>query len=295
MRISKLALVAAGVVLAVSYSQITAADDGKTIGRVRVTTLQGASATIAGAVNAALSARYAPAAGRRFADKRIVSVRPRPNDPTRFDATIYDYTVEKAFDLVLDAKGKELSRKALTQQPARLMGELADAETIVRENDAFAAAMAKGSLALYEPMPPVTIDADGRRLVNVGVISPSVAGATIEKNEIVSVHIPTGLITRYPSGAPETSRAALLACGPGSQGCSYASGPCSYYQIVWPTVDPVWKLNIRHPSCTTSVQGQGTGLEITDVYYRGRLILKRAEVPVLNVLYAGNTCGPYRD
>ena len=42
-------------------------------------------------------------------------------------------------------------------------------------------------------------------------------------------------------------------------------------------------------------QSDGTGLELTDVYYKGRLILKRAEVPVLNVLYAGNTCGPYRD
>ena len=31
------------------------------------------------------------------------------------------------------------------------------------------------------------------------------------------------------------------------------------------------------------------------MYYRDRLILKRAEVPVLNVLYEGNTCGPYRD
>ena len=293
---SKLALVAAGVLLAVSFPQASAAaDDSKTVGRVRVTTLHGAAAASAESVNAALEARSAPAAGKRFADRRVVSVRPRPGDPARFDATIYDYTVERAFDLVLDAKGKELSRTALADQPARVMDEYVDAMTIVRENESFAPAMAKGALTLYEPMPAITVDADGHRLVNVGVISPSVAGASIEKNEVVSVHIPTGLIVRYPSGAPETSRAALLACGPASSGCSYASGPCSYYQIVWPAADPVWKLKIRHPSCTTSVQGQGTGLEMTDVYYRGRLILKRAEVPVLNVLYSGNTCGPYRD
>jgi subtilisin-like proprotein convertase family protein len=54
-------------------------------------------------------------------------------------------------------------------------------------------------------------------------------------------------------------------------------------------------MRVRHPSCTNSVQGDGTGLEITDVTFQNRLILKRGEVPVLNVLYAGNTCGPYRD
>jgi subtilisin-like proprotein convertase family protein len=292
-----LALVTVGILLAASLSQTAtaAADDGKTVGRVRVTTLHGAAEAIAMSVNAALEARYAPAAGKRFAEKRVISVRPRAYDPTRFDATIYDYTVEKAFDLVLDARGKELSRTALTEQPARPLNELADAEAIVRENESFAPALAAGALTLYEPMPPVTVDTDGRRLVNVGVISQAPAGASIEKNEIVSVHIPTGLVVRYPSGAPETSRAALLACGPPGSGCGYATGPCSYYQIIWPAVDPVWKLNIRHPNCTNSVQGDGTGLELTDVYYKGRLILKRAEVPVLNVLYSGNTCGPYRD
>ena len=289
-------MVVAGFLFAVWFPEVIAAtDDSKTVGRVRVTTLHGTTEMSAVSVNAALEARYAPAAGKRFADKRVISVRPRAYDPTRFDATIYDYTVEKAFDLVLDAKGKELSRTALAEQPARLLDELADAEAVVRANEAFAPAFTAGAITLYEAMPPVTVDGEGRRLVNVGVISQAPAGASIEKNEIVSVHIPTGLVMRYPSGAPETSRAALLACGPPSSGCGYASGPCSYYQIVWPTTDPVWKLNVRHPSCTSSVQGDGTGLELTDVYYRGRLILKRAEVPVLNVLYSGNTCGPWRD
>ena len=196
---------------------------------------------------------------------------------------------------MLDAKAKELSRKPLTDQPARVMDELADAETIVRENEAFAQAFANDALTLYEPMPAVSVDPDGRRLVNVGVMSPSRAGASIDKNEIVSVDIASGNIVRYPSGAPETSRAALLSCGPAASGCAAVAGTCSYYQIVWPAADPVWKLNIRHPSCTSSVQADGTGLELTDVYYKGRLILKRAEVPVLNVLYANNTCGPYRD
>lgn len=285
----------AGFAVASFFSVHAANDDGTTVGRVRVTAVHGPKATAADAVNDALSKRYAAAAGKRFPDRRIISVRPRLDDPLHFDATIYDYTLETAFDLVLDAKGKELSRKALAEQPARTLAELADAETVVRENPAFSEAVAAGAIKTYEPMPAVTLDADGRRMVNVGVISYANAGESLEKNEIVSVHISSGTVVRYPSGAPETSRAALLACGPGTSGCSYTTGPCSYYQVVWPAADPVWRFKIRHPSCTSSVQGDGTGLELTDVYYKGRLILKRAEVPVLNVLYAGNVCGPYRD
>ncbi len=293
---TRLALLATGMVLAASYPGAPrAADDGRTVGRVRVTTVREATSSRAESVASALATRFAPAPGNRFAELRVVSVRPRPDEEARFDATIYDYTVEQAYDLVLDVKGRELSRKTITGQPARSRNELADAETIVRESAPFAPSVSQGTIVVYEPMPAVTVDPDGRRLVNVGVMSRALAGQSLAKNEIVSVHIPTGTVVRYPSGAPETSRAALLACGPATSGCSYATGPCSDYQILWPAADPVWKLNIRHPSCTQSVQGDGTGLELTDVYYRGRLILKRAEVPVLNVLYAGNSCGPYRD
>lgn len=293
---SKLLPVAVGLCLAVSISVIHAGDEGKTVGRVRVTTLLGGADASTDAVGAALASQFAPPQGKRFPDKRIISIRPRSGEPARFDATIYDYTVEKAFDLVVDLKGREIGRKEIPEQPARSMDELADASTIVRENQAFAEALATGALMIYEPMPAITVDADGRRRVNVGVMTPSTAGASMKTNEIVSVHIPTASIARYPSGAPDSSRAQLLACGPNTSGCSYSiTQPCSYYQVSWPTTSPVWKLNIRHPSCTTSVQSNGTGLELTNVYYQGRLILKRAEVPVLNVLYSGNTCGPYRD
>jgi subtilisin-like proprotein convertase family protein len=264
-----------------------------TIGRVRVTTIREADTARQELVAQRLATRFA-ASGHRFADVRVISLRPRSDDP-RFDATIYDYKVERTFELVLDAEGKELERHAAPGQPARTIQEVEDAASLVREDAQFKDAIGKGALALYEAMPPVTVDADGRRLINVGVMSPPENGYTVERNEIVSVHIPSGTIVRHASGAPDTARALTLACGPASGGSCPATGTCSFYQIVWPAADPVWKLNVRHPSCTQSVQSQGTGLEITDVFYRDRLVLKRGEVPVLNVLYDGNTCGPYRD
>jgi hypothetical protein len=290
-------LLSTGVILAVSFGQTaSAADDSRTVGRVRVTTLQGTAAASAESVKLTVKALYAPAAGKRFAVRRVISVRPRLDDPTRFDATFYDYTAERTFELVLDARGKALSRKEVAGQPARAPDEFTDAVTIVRENPAFAEALAAGSIAPYDPMPSISVDADGRRLVNVGVISPAAAGQPLERNEIVSVDIPTGRVIRYARGAPDTSRATLTSCGPPISDCGAPVGTCtSYYQIQWPSASPVWKLKVRHPLCTDSVEPDGTGLELTDVYYQGRLILKRAEMPVLNVLYAGDNCGPFRD
>jgi hypothetical protein len=39
----------------------------------------------------------------------------------------------------------------------------------------------------------------------------------------------------------------------------------------------------------------GSGLELRGVSYRGKRVLYRAHVPILNVKYAGDACGPYRD
>jgi subtilisin-like proprotein convertase family protein len=268
----------------------------ETVGRVKVVPVGQSSGERWASVADALASRFAPSGDKKFPDQRVISLRPRTDDPDRFDATIYDYRTERSYDVVVDTSGNELSRRPSSEQPARTLQELADAYAVVGANPAFSKALAKGELQLYEAMPPVTVDANGRRLVNVGIMSTPVAGKALAKNEIVSVDVPTGRVVRYPSGAPETSRAGLLACGPGSSTCGAATGSCtSSYQVSWPASDPVWKFTITHPSCTQSVQSQGTGLAITDVYYRGRLILKRGEVPVLNVLYSGNTCGPYRD
>jgi subtilisin-like proprotein convertase family protein len=271
------------------------AEEGKTVGRVKVTVArEGATATWDG-VSAALEDRFQPGKSSRFANKRVVSLRPSETSPTQYEATVYDYEKQRAFELVVDADGRELSRRPSMDQPARSPAELADAYTIVSEHPAYAKGLAKGELQIYEAMPPVTVDGLGRRLINVGIMSPPTAGHPLTKNEIVSVSIPTGEVVKYAGGAPETSRANLFACGPGSSGCSASTATCAYYHVSWPAADPVWELNVRHPSCTSSVQGDGTGLELTDVYYRGRLILKRAEVPVLNVKYAGDSCGPFRD
>ncbi|HEX5044141.1 MAG TPA: proprotein convertase P-domain-containing protein [Candidatus Polarisedimenticolaceae bacterium] len=285
-----------GVVgVAALFLAADAAAATKTVGRVTVTKVEESTSLAVSRVRQALAERFAAPEGRRFPEVRVVSVRPR--DDGRFDATLYDYAVQRGYEVLLEAEGKELARTPLPGQPARSPAELEDAATLVRESAAFGSGLAKGGvLELYEPMPPVSVDAAGRRLVNVGVMSHPSAGNPLQANEIVSVDLASGEIVRYEAKAPDTARATVaLACGPGTSGCSYSSTSCASYLVSWPSSNPVWTMKVRHPSCTNDVQGDGTGLEITDVTFQDRLILKRGEVPVLNVLYAGNTCGPYRD
>ena len=69
--------------------------------------------------------------------------------------------------------------------------------------------------------------------------------------------------------------------------------------VTWPAVNPVWDFCWVRP--VDSSGPAGSGLELTDVRYKGTLILGRAHIPLLNVKYAPNVnaCGGanlcYRD
>lgn len=70
----------------------------------------------------------------------------------------------------------------------------------------------------------------------------------------------------------------------------------AWQAIAWPAQQPIWQFMARRPrGSNTDGQQYGAGVEIADVFYRGRLVLKRAGMPVLNVFYDGDTCGAYRD
>lgn len=287
-----------------------AGEESGLAGRVRITPVTTPETVQYEAVQRTLAARFAPAPDKAFADVRVISVRPRAGDPTRFDATIYDYASEKGFELVLDTSGNEIGRTALMVQPAMSLDELRDAVAIVERSSVWSGDIASGAVQIYDAMPAITVGADGRRLINVGVMRQIMDkevhgegggehfadGPDLAENEIVSVHIRSGDIVRHAAGAPQSSLATLFACGPSSGGGG-TIGSCtpSSYHVVWPAASPVWKFDVWHPNCTNAIQGDGTGLSLQNVYYNDHLVIKQADVPVLNVLYDGNACGPYRD
>lgn len=77
----------------------------------------------------------------------------------------------------------------------------------------------------------------------------------------------------------------------GAQAC-----PSGAQAVQWPQANPVWKLCWTSPSASDGPDG--SGLQLTRVSYKDRLVLWKLNMPVLNVLYdqPSGSCGPtYRD
>ncbi|MGH2949559.1 MAG: hypothetical protein ACRDPC_25430, partial [Solirubrobacteraceae bacterium] len=55
----------------------------------------------------------------------------------------------------------------------------------------------------------------------------------------------------------------------------------------------LWRLIAVRPAASSG--RDGSGVELRSVAYRGKRVLRRAHVPILNVRYDGDACGPYRD
>ncbi len=55
----------------------------------------------------------------------------------------------------------------------------------------------------------------------------------------------------------------------------------------------IWRFLAVRPAASSGTNG--SGIELRCVDYRGKRVLHRAHVPILNVKYTGDACGPYRD
>jgi len=117
-------------------------------------------------------------------------------------------------------------------------------------------------------------------------------------HEIVGVSMTAREILRF--GPTERGRAPGMAaahnpiCGlpyAAQQTISHAPGS------VWVTASQgtttLWRFLVVRPAASSGTNG--SGIELRYVDYRGKRVLYRAHVPILNVKYNGNACGPYRD
>jgi hypothetical protein len=55
----------------------------------------------------------------------------------------------------------------------------------------------------------------------------------------------------------------------------------------------LWDMLVLRPSISSGTNA--SGIELRNVKYKGHSVLKRAHVPILNVQYVDDLCGPYRD
>ena len=214
--------------------------------------------------------------------------------PTRFQAVFYDYTNDRTISAQGDFAGnEEITAREEFYQPTPNDEEFAEAVKVLQKDKDFSDLMNKNTFVIFRPMPPITVlDGTKERLVNVGLDTQGNAAA---KNEIVSVSIKNTRVIRYAKGAPEMSLATDTSCGVTNSGQFTTSrGTAGQYQLsITQNGAPLWDMLVFRPAASSGTLA--SGIEVRDVKYKGKSVLKRGHAPVLNVMYPGGKCGPYRD
>ena len=212
--------------------------------------------------------------------------------PTRFRVIFYDYTEDQTVIAENDFAGKEpISVRRMDYDTGVGGEELNAADEMIKKDGEFGKLYAQGKIEIYEAMPPVS-NLNGERLVNVGVKNQETG-----ENQVVGVSFKNEKVIRYADKAPPTSRATPDSCGiPSSGQGSTGAGVAGQYQLtITQNGATLWEMLVIRPSSSSGNSSERSGIEVRDVKYKGKSVLKRGHAPVLNVQYVGNACGPYRD
>ncbi|MCA1682491.1 MAG: hypothetical protein LC685_00575 [Actinobacteria bacterium] len=218
-------------------------------------------------------------------------------EPDHVRATVYDYMNERA--VVVDAPvdgGAHVSITSTAKQPLPSRDEFAAAVEAVQADEELGAAIADGRLVPYRPMPPIVVDEheDGSvaRTISVG-LRP--AGEDGGAHQIVGVRAATGEVRHFEGGAPRAALAVEQMCGlPYAEQETAEQGDAGAAKItVTRGGEVLWSFIAVRPAASTGTNG--SGIELRSVSYKGKRVFRRAHVPILNVRYDNDACGPYRD
>ncbi len=219
-----------------------------------------------------------------------------PTPPDRYRATIYDYTDARTVlveGLLSALDNVEVSDSAI--QPIPSDEEFAAAIEALLNDSTFGQALREQRLRPYRPMPPLLgeelPDGHVQRIIGVGLLPATAQSA----HEIVGVDLLHGAVIRYDGKAPARARAGNSTCGlpPAGQPTAPRGAPGQVSVSVYQGATLLWSFVAVRPAASSGANG--SGVELRYVNYRGKRVLYRAHVPILNVLYNNNACGPYRD
>jgi hypothetical protein len=225
--------------------------------------------------------------------------------PKNYLAKYYDYENNRC----LTIKGK-LGRPNPTevieskQQPLPNTEEFEEAVGILRQKEPnIAEEIQNNILKMYRPMPPLyiqeTSDGDIERTLCIGLRPTDIIGnsssSSKHRHEIMAVNMIQKSVVRFESRAPENSRAEESLCGSPDayQPTANRGTPGSAKVTVKQGNKLLWDFVVTRPAASSGTNG--SGIELQYVNYKGKRVLRRANVPILNVKYDDDACGPYRD
>lgn len=220
--------------------------------------------------------------------------------PKHYRALYYDYANNKALAVEgnIDGRG-ELHISEDNRQPLPSPEEYDEAVSILREDDTFGRALRLGLLVPGPAMPPVLtsgkMEEKVDRTINVQLLSPG--GKSEFGNEIVGVNMVRRNVARYTEGAPADSTVAPQSCGIPNAGqhTTFNGAPGQYRFTVEQNGVTLWEFIAVRPAASAGNPDTRSGLELREVKYRGKKVLRRINTPIINTNFANNTCGPFRE
>ena len=236
------------------------------------------------------------------AEMRLVSFKLSPRDksagedepPDGYRATYFDYTNNRAHVILGRFDSDAVVVEPTSKQPLPDKAEFDEAVKILSEDPTLGPALRNKTVKAYRPMPPLDNIAlpveKAERTITVGLLPVAGSGSP----EIVGVNMLRRATVRYPGGAPRQARSSAETCGPPADDTTSDPGDDPSHQLtIKRNGVELWSFRVTRPRDSSG--SSGSGLQLDNVRYRGKRVLGQAHVPVLNVLYKENGCGPYRD
>jgi hypothetical protein len=211
----------------------------------------------------------------------------------------YDYDSNRTLEIRMARGGvivQEAEELDHVEPPYPSPEEIDDAIALIRNDPYF------GPLAAdwrpYEAMPPLvpnTPELGEDRIISIGLLPEQHAPHSLA-HEIVGVNLSRRTIVRFPTGAPPTALVGPKVCAPRNAGQANTArgvGGSATLNIRDDAGDSIWSFQVLRPSVSSGTRG--SGLDLRTIRYRGRLVASQIHTPIVNVQYARNVCGPYRD
>lgn len=212
---------------------------------------------------------------------------------TGFQAIYYDYDADVAYELSGDLTAPERVVAVPTlAQPAPPLAEFQEAVDLLLQDPELALRYDRGEVRFLHSMPPLVENNEGDRVITVGVAYEGAPGPS----EIAGVNLSAQTVIHFPGLSPSNASVTGFTCNPPVDAFQPAvtRGTAGSARLrMRRQGQEVWSFNVIRPSASSGTWG--SAVEITDVRYRGRRILASAGVPILNVRYDADACGPYRD